>query len=327
MGEGMELGTAHALCALNNEFYRRQSESFSATREASWPGWERVLASMLCGNARSSVSGVPYGDAIPHVSGAPFGGMESASSGASCASQLRVLDVACGNLRFERFLAAKHEGAFYALGVDSCDAMALSALEGRDFGEGSVDYLHVDVVGRLLEDDRRDGIFGLSACEKDRAAFDAVVSFGFMHHIPGKRNRLALLRELVEAVRPGGIVAVSLWRFMDDERLARKARAITERVRERAVLMGEEAAPKDEEADADPSGTMMPRLDPSEFECGDYLLGWKDDSNALRYCHHFDDAEISSLISCVSGAAMLLDRFSADGKSGSLNEYLVFRRL
>lgn len=320
MGEGMELGTAHALCALNNEFYRRQSESFSATREASWTGWERVLAS---------------------ISQASCGGMEPASSGVSRADRLRVLDVACGNFRFERFLAAKYEGAFYALGVDSCDAMALSALEGRDFGEGSVDYLHADVVGRLLEGDRRDGIFGLSARKEGSVEFDVVVSFGFMHHIPGKRNRLALLRALVEAVRPGGIVAVSLWRFMDDERLARKARAITERVREGAAPKDEEAAPKDEgaalmdegaapkgsEADADPSGTMTPRLDLSDFECGDYLLGWKGDSSALRYCHHFDDAEISSLISCVSGAAMLLDRFSADGKSGRLNEYLVFRRL
>lgn len=303
MGEGMELGTAHALCALNNEFYRRQSESFSATREASWTGWERVLSF------------------VPQAS---CGGMESASSGVSHADRLRVLDVACGNFRFERFLAAKYEGAFYALGVDSCDAMAFSALEGRDFGEGSVDYLHADVVGRLLEDDRRDGIFGLSAREGGSVEFDVVVSFGFMHHIPGKRNRLALLRALVEAVRPGGIVAVSLWRFMDDERLARKARAITERVREET---GEEAAQKGSEADAAPSGTMTPRLDLSDFECGDYLLGWKDDSSALRYCHHFDDAEISSLISCVSGAAMLLDRFSADGKSGRLNEYLVFRRL
>ena len=85
----MNAATAEALSALNRHFYAVHAEEFSATRQAPWPGWERVLA-------------------VLHP---------QADGGA-----LRVLDVGCGNGRFARFLAARLEGA--PLVVEGVDASA-----------------------------------------------------------------------------------------------------------------------------------------------------------------------------------------------------------
>ena len=40
-----------------------------------------------------------------------------------------------------------------------------------------------------------------------------------MHHVPGRALRERLLDALAAHTAPGGILALSLWRFMDDERL------------------------------------------------------------------------------------------------------------
>ena len=53
--------------------------------------------------------------------------------------------------------------------------------------------------------------------------FDIAVSFGFMHHIPTQQLRLKALQKLIDAVRPGGLIAVSFWEFLNNEKLAEKA--------------------------------------------------------------------------------------------------------
>ena len=133
--------------------------------------------------------------------------------------------------------------------------------------------------------------------------FDAAVSFGFAHHVPGFSRRVDLLRSLVAAVRPGGLVAVSLWRFMDDPKLAEKARASTKGALE-----------------------DLPWLQADCLEAGDFVLGWQDRPGAYRYCHHFSAAEIDRLVDAVP-EARLVARFGADGRTGTLNEYLVLRRV
>lgn len=277
----MDAQTARALCALNERFYRGQSASFSATREMPWPGWRRCLERME----------------------------QAAGEGGVDARGASALDVACGNLRFERFLCSERPHApwrFFA--VDNCDALVERGL--RDFGakfaleEGggvsgaTVAYQSMDVAGALLDE----AAGGASLASRLTApACDAVVAFGFLHHIPGEENRVRFLRALAEKTLSGGIVAVSLWRFADDARLAEKARATDAQARLELGL--------------------------STLDEGDYLLGWKDVARAWRYCHHFSEAEIERLSASVADRAALIDRFPSDGRSGRLNEYLVFRRL
>lgn len=236
--------TADRLNKLNQEFYEAHQGSFSASRRNSWPGWERVL-DHVC---------------LPENPG--------------------VLDVACGNMRFEAFLEDQLAGSSMGYrGVDSCVGLASGRARALDI----VESLIADTLVERLGPER----------------FDFVVSFGFMHHVPGDALRLRLIRSLVEMTSPGGFVAISFWRFMDDAGLADKALRTTARGCDELDL----------------------RLD-----AGDYLVGWNGCEGAYRYCHSFDDDEIDVLVAAVAEKAAVVDRFLADGRTGALNSYIVLQR-
>lgn len=99
----------------------------------------------------------------------------------------------------------------------------------------------------------------------------------------------------------GGYVFISFWQFERDARLSRKARTATVAALEH-----------------------HPDL---QLDEGDWLLGWQDEADALRYCHSFTDTEIDAFASRVADKAQLVDRFDADGPNDDLNCYLVFRRI
>ena len=255
----MDSETAQKLCRITSDFYQEHSDSFSATRRAPWSGWKRCLEAMGC-----DIFGSERGEAVS------------------------VLDLACGNLRFEAFLESSFpavEFAFHA--VDNCDALA-----SGDFAaslRSPVRYRSLDIMEEILS-----GNLDVPAC-------DLAVSFGFMHHVPDAHNRERVLAELVARTRPAGFTIVSFWRFLNDKGLAEKARATHARARDELHL---------------------PELDE-----GDYLLGWKNEPGAYRYCHSFSDGEIDALVESVADRAELTSRFSADGRTGDLNTYVVFRML
>lgn len=82
----MDPATAHALDAINRDFYARRAAEFDATRADPWPGWQRLLAW------------------IPPQ------------------TPLRVLDVGCGNGRFGAFLAAPRPD-LALVGVDASEPL------------------------------------------------------------------------------------------------------------------------------------------------------------------------------------------------------------
>lgn len=259
---GAEEVLALRLCALTGEFYRANAESFSQTRQSPWQGWVRLLEVM---DARAAEREL-----------------------------LRVLDVACGNLRFERYLADALPGRMLSgWAVDNCEPL-VEAGERSEFGPLSrIAFQNLDVIARLS------GGRLWESLEAPDASRDLAVSFGFMHHVPLECWRAELLRTLIAKVRPGGFVAVSFWRFLNSDKLARKAQETT--IRARAEL-------------------VIPELPPN-----DYLLGWQDTQGLYRYCHHFDELEIERLLAAVADSAELVSRFEADGKTGNLNEYVVLR--
>ena len=266
----MDEGTARQLAALTAEFYRTQAAAFSATRSRPWPGWKRLVQEARLRDARA----------------------------------LQVLDVACGNGRFGRFLHAELPGCTLAVhGVDSCAELAASC-GGPSGGASAVheqaspaigSFQQLDVVGALLE--------GKPLCRQLSApACDLSVSFGFLHHVPCAECRVRLLQTLAAKTRPGGCVAVSLWKFMDDARLAAKAEEAT-----RHAL------------------ACYPAL---ELDDGDYLLGWQQAEGVFRYCHHFKAHEADGLARALDGSCTLLARFASDGRgSAGLNEYLLWRKM
>ena len=216
----MDTSTVETLFQLNGRFYRENCLSFEASRHNSWPGWERCLAHL--------------GQRVEPV---------------------RLLDVACGNLRFERFLARELPATPFAItACDSCDELAADEAPATT-------YRHVDIGAALL------------AGEKDfltqLGAFDIVACFGFMHHVPTVALRVRLLEAIAESLSTGGLAFITFWRFADDAELRDRAIASDERAR---------------------ASLAIPPLDN-----GDFLVGWDNDPHAVRYCHSFTDGEIDEL--------------------------------
>lgn len=242
---------AHDIARLTNDFYEKHAQSFSRTRQDAWEGWQRL------GN---------------HLERGP----------------ITVMDIACGNLRFERFL--DQEGfSGVAYGIDACASLLNEeAPESFTVFRRQTDIIHLLAQGDSLESLQLP-FCSLTAC------------FGFMHHVPTEELRMRLMDQLVRITKPGGLCVVSLWRFMQDERLVNKARSVTDHARrDRGIVL-----------DAH----------------GDAFLDWQGDSQTLRFCHSFTDAEADRLVQKAEDAgSCLLDDFTADGRTGSMNRYLIFRR-
>lgn len=261
----MDVQTARELARLTGDFYARTCDSFAVTRERGWEGWRRVVAeSGLLVSA----------NATPRT--------------------LEVLDLACGNQRFARYLGEELAGVREAPLVrvhafDSCDELARL---GRT---GSVDvrYAHLDITGALFEGGDLARLIGVGGC-------DLCVCFGFMHHLALREHRVRVLEALVDCTRPGGMVAVSFWQLSHSARLLAKAQALTE--------------------------AAAPGLGLAGLGRGDYLLGWQDRTDVVRYCHDFCEAELDDLAAAVAPRASEVARFSADGASGNLNRYLLLCR-
>lgn len=306
----MNRETVRALCQLNTEFYERNAASFSQTRTAPWEGWRRCMAA--CG----------------------FDDSDEAL-GQSMDTQIAdsVLDIACGNLRFEAFLANTYphiDWSFFA--VDNCEPLVAS---GQEDIAKKVHFTCEDIVSNLIE--------GLPAAEPANipalaaaTPFDLVVSFGFMHHIPSFNLRLQFLLEALNQVKPGGYLAVSFWQFLNDP----AKRAKIEQTHADALVFFSgclEAHANDKDAldrgagsshfaNSSPSSPKLIAFDPCSLEPNDYFLGWKNEPGNYRYCHHFSNEEIDQIIAALAPHATAVESFSADGKPGNLNRYVFFKR-
>ena len=181
-----------ALSAVNRRFYERHAESFSATRESPWTGWERVI------EVASEPSREPASD-------------ETSDSGAAAPIATEVLDAGCGNARFGLYLARRWHRPIQYLGVDGCEALLqAAALRLEEAGiQGGFELRQLDLLDRP----------SLRALADQR--FPLIVAFGVLHHVPGARARRHLIRRLSTLLTPGGILAVSLWRLDQTPRLAR----------------------------------------------------------------------------------------------------------
>lgn len=344
--ESMDVSTANILNRTTQAFYAAQAESFSATRQCAWAGWQRVLAdtgwegegasgALQRGESADGVMFAGVSDAAGAADEDASGALQCGEgAGTSAAPAHRVLDIACGNVRFKSFLESalpnatwdyravdaceQLVGAPAGVAFTSCDIVATliegralpfasSGSEGAGTAPASGEHTGVAFVpARSAGDACKD-----TPCEdaarkgagSEGANADLTVCFGFFHHVPGCEARERLLRALCAATVPGGLVAVSLWRFMDEPGLAKKAyeshEAALRHFAERGLCLN--------------------------LDANDYLLGWQQAQGVFRYCHHFADEEVKALAAAVRDVAQLVDCFRADGRTGNLNEYLVFR--
>ena len=185
-GRPVDMETVRRMCELTSMFYQQTSRSFDATRQAGWPGWQRVM----------EAADLPR------------------------ATQVSVVDLACGNLRFERYLldAGVH---VHAWALDSCDELAEMGRKAFEAGGGACElsYQHLDVLATLLAGEDLASAIEAPTC-------DLCVAFGFMHHVPTHALRAQVLQALVAHARVGGLVAVSFWQFAKNARLMSKAEPV-----------------------------------------------------------------------------------------------------
>lgn len=309
--KAMSRAAVRALCQLNTEFYERNAASFSQTRTAPWEGWRRCMAA--CG----------------------FDDSDGAALDQPVDAQIAdsVLDIACGNLRFETFLANAYphiDWSFFA--VDNCEPLVVS---GQEDIAKKVHFTCEDIVSDLLE--------GLPAAEPANipalaaaTPFDLVVSFGFLHHIPSFDLRQRFLLEALSQVKPGGYLVVSFWQFLNDpakrakieqthaEALAFFASCAETRANDRDAL--DRGAGSSSSGNPDLSCPKLTAFFADSLEPNDYFLGWKNEPSNYRYCHHFSNEEIDRIITALAPHATVVESFSADGKPGNLNRYVVFKR-
>ena len=115
--QSISASTAEQLSYVTSEFYSQQTQSFSATRQMPWQGWQQCL------------------DAMPQL---------------SAGEKLSVLDVGCGNLRFARFLCDEVgivPAKYFA--VDNCKPLVESGEVGTHISE--LIFIELDVIKSLLD--------------------------------------------------------------------------------------------------------------------------------------------------------------------------------
>lgn len=259
--QSISTSTAEQLSCITSEFYAQQAQSFSATRQAPWQGWQKCL------------------EAMPQL---------------LAGEKPSVLDIGCGNLRFARFLCDKAgivPAKYFA--VDNCRPLVESGDVDEQVSE--LAFIELDVIKSLLDN--------TLSLQLTVPACDLVVAFGFLHHVPGAKNRLRLLRTLLEKAKPGGFVCISFWQFMNNQKLADKAHETTAQ------------------------GLQALGIDASELEKNDYLIGWQDKADIWRYCHHFSQEELDKLLVSLGSDVQVCEQFSADGKENNLNRYVILQRV
>jgi SAM-dependent methyltransferase len=265
--------TAAKLVELTNNFYTHCAQSFSQTRAHAWDGWEQAFKEIKAVDNK-------YAEGV-------------AITTKTNPLPIDVLDLACGNMRFCRFL---EENAISAqvCAVDSCEVLhALGSNNNLNYI--NTNYIQLDIISALASDTLSQEI------QTDVILkFDLSVCFGFFHHLPQYKLRERALLSLVNSTKSNGFVVIAFWQFTNSERLLKKALEATRRAKQATGIS----------------------LNPND---GDFFLGWQDDSQIFRYCHSYSEDEINMLLTPLEDKVREVARFSADGKSHDLNRYVVLQ--
>ncbi len=221
-----------------------------------------------------------------------FGGEFSATRGRLQAGVQRViesldgdesiLDLGCGNGELARTLSRRgHHGTY--LGLDFSMAL-LSEAEHKAF-TFPVQFKQADLA-QLSSTGFRSPV---------NNHWRLVTALAVLHHIPGHKLRLNIVRKVHEWLEPNGLFIHSNWQFFNSEKLKARIQA-WERI----------------------------GLGKADVDANDYLLDWRRGGQGLRYVHHFDESELMELAQ--SGGFEIVDTFYSDGENKRLSIYQIWRK-
>lgn len=201
--------------------------------------------------------------------------------------QLTVLDLGCGNARFGQFLFEKIDPDIKYIGLDNSQKLLNLAQEKLSSNLQNSKLQHLDLVDSLIKDNLTNQISSFNP--------NIITLFGVLHHIPSKSLRKKLIEQLASILPKGGLLIFTVWRFMDEDRLKQKT--------------------------VDP---QVIDLDQNFLEKNDYILDWRRDIYAYRYCHLTDPKEVVELLKDAN--LEIIDQLQADGKSQNLNTYYICQK-
>jgi SAM-dependent methyltransferase len=186
-----------------------------------------------------------------------------------------VLDVGCGNGRFLSFLRENNDNFNY-LGIDHSSNF-ITECQNKLADENSY-FMRFDIAN----DD-----FTKIAYEK----YDLILLIAVLHHFPGNSNRLELIKQLSELLNPNGIIILTFWDFMRENRMQSRI-----------------------------FPWSLSNFDKKDLEEGDHLLKWSDSTDTQRYCHYFSEEEKQSIIR--NSHLRPLARYTSD----SDNTYVIMQK-
>ncbi|MEX0896071.1 MAG: class I SAM-dependent methyltransferase [Patescibacteria group bacterium] len=251
----MKTATAIKLNQLNQHFYKKVAEHFHTSRQFYWHGWRQLL---------------------PHI-----------KNNLNSKTQLKVLDVGCGNGRFGKFLfdTLPEQDIIYH-GIDFNQSLLEHAQQNLKKTTLTFELHQLDLVEKLISDT----LFSTKVKK-----YDLIVLFGVLHHIPSYQLRKQLVQNLSAQVAETGILCCTLWRFIN---------------------------PDNEKSTATVDSSQV-NIDQNELEPHDYFIPWKRGVPAIRYCHFTPDFEERRLIT--ASGLKLRATFEADGKESKGNRYLILQ--
>lgn len=216
---------AQQLNQLNRDFYQTVAESFSATREQPWSGWQWLVT----------------------------------TDNQTVSQATAIADIGCGNGRFGSFIAPFLASPQEYLGIDANQQLLQNTYDqvGPLFKKVSLiqsDIVQEDLAEKLATSDPH--ILGV---------------FGVFHHLPTRISREQFLRALKETLADdeNKSIWLSTWQFTRNQNLLQRAVS--------PETIGLQITPDD------------------EWTENDYILDWRRDKQAYRYCHLTTTDEMQQL--------------------------------
>jgi len=195
-------------------------------------------------------------------------------------STLKVLDVGCGNGRLGKFLKERLKKIDY-VGIDENKYLLNQAKKTLS---------EVKLIEKNVLDDWE---------LKDK--FDLIAIIGLLHHIPGKENRLKILKRAKKLLSKDGVIILTIWQFNKLKRMKRKIVSWKEFIK-----------------------LSKKEVDLSQLEEGDTIIDWKRGPRAFRYCHLMDGKELKWLVKKLE---MKIEQdFVSDSKQGQGNRYILLKK-
>jgi tRNA (uracil-5-)-methyltransferase TRM9 len=188
----------------------------------------------------------------------------------------KILDLGCGNGRFFGFLREKD---LEYVGIDSSEELIKIAKE------------------KYQEDNAKFSVAEALNLSSPDNFFNKIYCIAVLHHIPSDNFRLKFLNEAKRALKPGGLLILTVWNLKSQKGAF-------------WFLI---------------KYTILRIFGKSKLDKGDIFYPWKDsqkETTAQRYFHCFDKKELEDLIK-KTGFHIRDAGFLARGKSKKANLFIV----